>query len=155
MNTSMTLRSLTTFFPRQPLQRSFALATLDRALLASLALALDADDVLLERQLGRLPLVEVLERDLDAVHDILALLGALGSSSSSPAKESPSAAKELREEILGVHAAHPAGSSTTVLESLLTVLVVDSSLVGAVSQERGGEGGGDWDEMRGEERSGE
>ena len=119
-----------------------ALAALDGALLASLALALGAENVLLKRELGRLALVEVLERDLDPVHEVLALLGSLGSSSAasslSAEEASSAAAKELRKEVLRVHAAHSSGSA--VGESLLAVLVVDASLVGAVR--RRGESGG-------------
>lgn len=109
-----------------------ALARLDRALLAALALALGAEDVLLQRQLGRLALVEVLERDLDAVHEILALSGPLRTppapSTTSAAKEAAAAAKELGEEILGVHPAWPAAAAAR--ESLFAVLVVHPSLVG-------------------------
>ena len=114
-----------------------AVARLDGALLAALALALRAQDVLLQRELGRLALVKVLERDLDAVHEILALLRALGSSASarsSAAEEASAAAEELREQVLRVHAA--ATTATAAGETVLAVHIVHLSLLWAEGEEK-------------------
>lgn len=63
-----------------------ARALLDRALLAALSVTALADDVLLERELRDLALVEVSEGDVDPVNEVLALSRSLGSTSSSSAE---------------------------------------------------------------------
>ena len=111
-------------------------ARLDGTLLAALALALAAQHVLLQRELGRLALVQVLERDLDPVHEVLALLRALRSPAAAgpatAAEEAAAAAEELREEVLRVHAAHAAAAR----EALLAGLVVHLALLRAAQPTR-------------------
>lgn len=82
-------------------------ASLDGAFFAAFALALAAQDMLLQCELGHLALVQVLKRNLDPVHEILALARARRSTSPSAgaAKEAAATAKELREQVLRVHAA--------------------------------------------------
>lgn len=139
-----------------------ARALLDGALLAALAVAALADDVLLERELRHLALVEVGKRNVDAVDEVLALARTLGTPASSAAEaeglnaqngdddqarsarrskgwssrqeregtyasSAASAAEQLREQVLGVHAA--AHAAHAALEAGLTSLVVDRPLL--------------------------
>lgn len=98
---------------------------LDGTLLSSMAIALLAENLLLKSKLGELADVELLERDLDTVDEILALARAAWSSASTAEEAATSATEELGEEILGVHAA--AHSST--FETLLAETVIEIALV--------------------------
>lgn len=101
-------------------------AGVDGALLATTALALGAGDVLLQRELGRLAAVEVLERDLELVHHVLAATGAGGTATASTSTAEQTAAKQLREQVLGIHAATHTALS---VQTLLTKLIVHLSLL--------------------------
>lgn len=107
-----------------------ACAALDGALLASTTLALGADDGALERKLGDLAAVDVLERDLVGVVNS-ARLGratARGAAATEHASEATQAAatKELSEQVLSSHAT--AASST--VQTSLSHLVIGASLLG-------------------------
>ncbi|KAI3475524.1 hypothetical protein L1887_63081 [Cichorium endivia] len=100
-------------------------ARLYGALLAAAAVALFAEDVLLERKLGDLAGVELLERDLDAVDEVLALAWAARAAALTAKEAAASAAEELGEEVLWVHAA----THSAALEALLSEAVVEVALV--------------------------
>lgn len=105
-------------------------AALDGALLASTTLALGADDGALERKLGDLAAVDILQRDLVGVVDS-ARLGratARGAAAAEHASEAAQAAatKELSKQVLGSHAT--AASST--VQTSLSHLVIGASLLG-------------------------
>lgn len=76
-----------------------SMARPDGALLSTLALALAANDVASERELGGLALVEVFEGYMDAMDEILCSARSTWSSSAA-AKESSTTTKELAEQIL-------------------------------------------------------
>lgn len=125
-------------------------ARLDGSLLSSSTLAALADDVLLESELGDLSLVEVGERDVDSVNEVLSFARSLTTSSSGESSSSElekaimkqkrgsarllrrarginsrawtysSSSKHLREQVRSVHSS----SSTSVRESGLSSLVV-------------------------------
>lgn len=123
-------------------------ARLDGTLLATLSIAALADNVLLKFKLRRLALVEVGERDVDAVDKVLALARASGASSSSESSSeglngvasvsktkdervrndsqthvsSSSSTEQLGEEVSRVHAS--AHATHAALEASLTSLVV-------------------------------
>lgn len=107
---------------------------LDSALLSTTAIALRADNRLLERKLRNLATVDILQRDLVYMVDCPGLWRATllhtsstkHSTKSAAAAESSSTTKELGEEILSVHAT---GSSAT-FQSFLTILVVDGAFLG-------------------------
>jgi hypothetical protein len=100
------------------------------ALLASVTLALGADDGPLQGELGNLSAVYVLERDLVRVVDCSCLGGtALATAAKHTAHAAEAAAassEELSEQILGGHAT----AAGTALETSLTILVVESALLG-------------------------
>lgn len=78
---------------------------LDSTVLASLALALAANNVARKSELGGLALVEILEGDMDTMDEILGSAGSLLPASTSAAEEpSSSSTEELTEQILGIHA---------------------------------------------------
>jgi len=110
-----------------------ALASLDCTLLTTTAVALGANDALLECKLGNLAAVNVLERNLVYVVDGACLLGALFTAAAehathaAEATTTTAAAEELCEQVLGTHSA--AAHSTALLETLLTILVVDLALL--------------------------
>ena len=111
-----------------------ALASLHSTLLTTAAITLGADDALLQGKLGNLAAVDVLERDLVNVVDGASLLGAGVATAEHAAhaaesSASTAAAEELCEQVLGSHAS-AAAHSTTLLETLLTILVVDLALLG-------------------------
>lgn len=163
-----------------------ARALLDGALLAALAVAALADDVLLERELRHLALVEVGKRNVDAVDEVLALARTLGTPASSAAEaeglraqngdddqarsarrskgwssrqeregtyasSAASAAEQLREQVLGVHAA--AHAAHAALEAGLTSLVVDRPLL-RVREDLVAEGEGSRAQAKMERKSG-
>lgn len=99
---------------------------LDSTFLATATLALFAENVLLEGKLGDLADVELLERYLDTVYKILALAGAAGTSASTTEESTASATEELREEILGVHAA----THSLLVKTLLAESVIEITLFG-------------------------
>lgn len=98
------------------------------ALLAASTGTLRADDRTLKGQLGNLALVDILQGDLVRVVDG-ARLG--GSPILHPAEHTAHAAKgtaaseELREQVLGSHAA----AASTPLETSLAILIVDRALL--------------------------
>lgn len=111
-----------------------ALASLHSTLLTTAAITLGADDALLQGKLGNLAAVDVLERDLVNVVDGASLLGAGVATAEHAAhaaesSASTAAAEELCEQVLGSHAS-AAAHSTALLETLLTILVVDLALLG-------------------------
>jgi hypothetical protein len=99
-----------------------ASALLDSTFLSTTAIALGANDRLLQCKLGDLALVDVFERNLVDVGDCACLLRALlaHAAAEHTTKGTAAAAKELCEEVLGCHTA----STTTLLETLLAKLVV-------------------------------
>ena len=111
-----------------------ALASLHSTLLTTAAITLGADDALLQGKLGNLAAVDVLERDLVNVVDGASLLGAGVAAAEHAAhatetSASTAAAEELCKQVLGSHAS-AAAHSTALLETLLTILVVDLALLG-------------------------
>lgn len=105
-----------------------ARAFLDRAVLASQAVALGTDDGSLQGQLGDLSPVDVLKRDLVSVLDGASFGGAAivhAAEHATHAAEA-TAAEELSEQVFGSHAA-TAGSAA--LKTSFTILVVDLSLL--------------------------
>lgn len=106
-----------------------ACAVLDSTLLTAATITATADDGLLERQLGHLALVDILQVDLVDVVNCAGLLGALipHATAEHPTEgTAAAAAEELREQILGVHAT----AATAVLQALLTELVIQLALLG-------------------------
>lgn len=108
-----------------------ATAALHGALLAADTGALGADDGSLERQLGDLALVDVLQGDLVRVVDG-ARLGRAPARHSAAAEHpthtaAAAASEELGEQILGGHATRAAAAAA--LEASLAILVVDSALL--------------------------
>jgi hypothetical protein len=106
-----------------------ARALLDSALLSTAAITSTADDGLLECQLGYLALVDILEVNLVHVVDCAGLLGALfthAAAEHSTEGAAAAAAEELREQILGVHAA----ATAAMLQAFLTELIVQLTLLG-------------------------
>lgn len=109
------------------------LASLHCALLATSALALGADDALLQRQLAHLSSVDVFQRHFVHMVDRPRLLGAsiphaAAHTAAEHAAKGPAAAtEELREQVLSGHAA---AHATATFETLLAVLVVELALVG-------------------------
>ena len=97
------------------------------AFLPSFPVAFGAHDVLLQGELARLALEQVCERHGQLVHEVLALARPLGPSPPAAATTeeaaAASAAKELREEVLRIHA-HPAAHPTRTLETFLAELVI-------------------------------
>jgi hypothetical protein len=107
-----------------------ACALLDGALFSAAAIALGADDRLLERELRDLALVNVLERDLVDVRDCAGLLGAglpAHAAAKHAAKGPAAATEELRKQVLGSHAAT---AHAALLEAFLAILVVQLALLG-------------------------
>lgn len=103
---------------------------LDRALLSTTTLALGADDGALKCQLGDLPAVDVLERDLVGVVDRTGLgWASIAHAAAEHSSEAAAAAtaKELGEQVLGSHATTTAASTT--LKTSLAHLVVDAALL--------------------------
>ena len=111
-----------------------ALASLHSTLLTTAAITLGADDALLQGKLGNLAAVDVLERNLVYVVDGASLLGTLFTAAAehathaTEAATTTAAAEELCEQVLGTHSA--AAHSAALLETLLTILVVDLALLG-------------------------
>ena len=107
-----------------------ACALLDGTLLTAAAITATTDDGLLESKLGYLALVDVLQVDLVHVVDCAGLLGTgvahTTTTEHSTEGTAAAAAEELREQVLGVHAT----AGTTVLQTLLTKLVVQLTLLG-------------------------
>lgn len=106
-----------------------ARALLDRALLAADAGALGADDGPLESQLRDLPAVDVLEGDPVRVVDGAGLGRAAvvhTTKHAAHAAEATTTAEELREQVLGGHAA----ATSTSFQAGLTILVVYLALLG-------------------------
>jgi hypothetical protein len=111
-----------------------ALALLDSALLAAAAVALGADDGALERQLGDLAAVDILERDLVDVVDRLGLCRAAlmathaaAEHATEGAAEAAATTKELCEHVLGRHAS---AAASAALKAGLAILVVDLAFLG-------------------------
>jgi len=107
-------------------------ALLNGAVLATDAVALGADDGFLECELGYLAAVDILERDFVDVADCAGFLGALFASAAHAAAEhaakgTAAAAEELREQILGCHAA--TSSHAALLKAFLAILVVYLALL--------------------------
>jgi len=104
-----------------------ACALLDGALLTAAAITAGTDDRFLERQFGHLAAVNVLQVDLVYMVDGTSLLGAsvAHTTTEHAAEATAAAAEELREEVLGVHAT----SAAAALQALLTILVVDATLL--------------------------
>lgn len=100
-----------------------ASALLDSTLLSTSAVALGADDGLLQSELGDLSLIDIFQGDLHDVVNGASLRWAAWLSAAESAKWSTATAEELGEEILSVHAT--SHSWAAVLESGLTILVVD------------------------------
>ena len=110
-------------------------ALLHRARLPAHALARVADDVLLESQLPRGPVVHVLQGHRQLVHKVL---GPPRPSAAASTTEGVAATEEHVEDVHGV--AHAATAShTALLDGLLTALVVQPSLLG-VGQDLVGKG---------------
>lgn len=106
-----------------------ARALLNSALLSAAAITATADDGLLESQLGYLALVNILEVNLVHVVDCAGLLRALvthAAAEHSAEGAAAAAAEELREQILGVHAA----ATTAVLQAFLAELIIQLTLLG-------------------------
>jgi hypothetical protein len=105
-----------------------ACALLDGALLTSAAITAGTDNGLLERQFRHLAAVNVLQVDLVHMVDGTGLLRAsiAHATTEHAAEAAAAAAEELREEVLGVHATSTAGAA---LQTLLTILVVDATLL--------------------------
>lgn len=106
-----------------------ARALLNSALLSTAAITATADDGLLESQLGYLALVDILEVNLVHVVDCAGLLRALvthATAEHSAEGAAAAAAEELREQILGVHAA----ATTAVFQAFLTELIIELTLLG-------------------------
>lgn len=105
-------------------------AFLDRAFLSTTTLALGANDGTLERQLGDLAAVDILERNLVSVMDCAGFGGALvahATAAAEHASESAAAAKELGKQVLSGHATTAAGSA---IQASLTHLIIDTALLG-------------------------
>lgn len=105
-----------------------ARALLDSTFLSAAAITATADDGLLERQLGYLALVDVLEVHLVHVVDCTGLLRALithAAAEHSTEGAAAAAAEELREQILGVHAT----ATASVLQAFLAELIIDLTLL--------------------------
>ena len=97
-------------------------------LLSTTTVTSRADDRLLQSQLGNLASVDVLQADLVHMVDCPGLLGALVPHATEHAAEgTAAAAEELREQVL---CAHSSGRGTTTFQTLLTILVVNLSLLG-------------------------
>lgn len=109
-----------------------ACALLDGALLAADAGTLGADDGPLQRELGDLTAVDVLESDLVSVVNRAGLGRATAPHAASEHATHPAhaaeatTAEELGEEVLSRHAT----AAGTTLEAGLAILVVDGSLLG-------------------------
>lgn len=104
-----------------------ACARLDGALLAATTLAARTDDGLLQGQLGDLAAVDIFQVNLVHVVNGASLLGAsIAHATTEHAAEATTAAEELREQVLGVHTT----GATTTFQTLLTILVVDLTLLG-------------------------
>lgn len=100
-----------------------ARAGLDRTFLTTAAIAARADHRLLQSQLRHLAPVDILQVNLVNVVDRPSLLGArVAHATAEHAAERAAAAEELREEVIG---SHSAAHATTVLETLLTKLIVE------------------------------
>lgn len=106
-----------------------ACALLDSALLSAATITATADNGLLKSQFGHLALVDILKVDLVHVVNCAGLLWALvphATAEHSAEGTTAAAAKELGEQILGVHAA----TTTAMLEALLTELIIQLTLLG-------------------------
>lgn len=101
---------------------------LDGALLTTAAIASRANDRLLQSQLRNLAAVDILQVDLVHVVDGASLLGALVAHATAEhvSETAAAATEELGKEILGAHAT----TGTAALKTLLTILVVDATLLG-------------------------
>ena len=104
-----------------------ASALLDSTLLSTSAIALGADDGLLQSELGDLSLVDIFQGDLHDVVNGASFWWAAWLSAAESTKWSTATAEELGEEILSVHAT--SHSWAAVLESSLAILVVDLTLL--------------------------
>lgn len=110
-----------------------ALASLHGTLLTATALTLGADDALLQSKLRNLAAVNVLEGNLVDVVNGARLLGAgvaaakHAAHASHAAEATTAAAEELCEQVLGGHATT---HSAALLETLLTILIVELALFG-------------------------
>lgn len=103
--------------------------SLNSTLLATMTVALWADNRPLQGQLGDLPAVNILERNLMSVMDGTGLRGSsLVHAAKHAAKTTSKAAtaEELRKEILSGHTA----AASTSLEAGLAILIVELSLLG-------------------------
>lgn len=104
-----------------------ARALLDGAVLATAALTAGTNDRLLEGQLGDLTAVDILQVDLVHMVDGASLLGAgVAHATAEHPAERTATAEELGEQILGVHTT----AGTAAFQTLLTILVVDLTLLG-------------------------
>lgn len=103
-------------------------ALLDSTVLATTAIAASTDNGLLQSKLGDLAAVDVLQVDLVHMVDSAGLLGAsiAHATTEHSTEATTAAAEELREDILGVHS----GTTSTAFQTLLTILVVDLTLLG-------------------------
>ena len=100
---------------------------LDRTLLATAAIAARADDRLLQCQLRDLATVDILQVDLVHMVDGTGLLRACvpHSTTEHATKGTPTAAEELRKEILSAHST----PGTSTLQAFFTQLVIDRTLL--------------------------
>lgn len=104
-----------------------ARALLDGTILATAALTARTDDRLLQGQLGDLTTVDILQVDLVHMVNGASLLGAcVAHATTEHSAKSTTAAEELREQVLGVHTT----TGTAAFQTLLTILVVDLTLLG-------------------------
>mmetsp|Transcript_3613 Transcript_3613/g.15856 ORF Transcript_3613/g.15856 Transcript_3613/m.15856 type:complete len:322 (+) Transcript_3613:2748-3713(+) len=99
-----------------------------RAALATLAVALGAQHVLRQAQLLGHAVVQILQRHLQAVHDVLALPLALAAGAAAAAGAEGVTAEHGLENVEGAAAA--AAAHAALLQALLAVLVVDLPLLG-------------------------
>lgn len=106
-----------------------ARALLNGALLASKTVALGADDGPLQRKLGDLASVDVLERDLVGVVNGAGLgrAAVLHTTEHASHAAKATAAEELSKQIFSSHATT---TPSTALETCFTILIVDLSLLG-------------------------
>lgn len=100
---------------------------LDSTLLASTSITSWANNGFLQRQFGDLAPVDVFQADLVHVVDGPSLLGTLLTHAAAKhSAEGASAAEELSKEIFCVHT----GTTSTALQTLLSILVIDLALLG-------------------------
>lgn len=104
-------------------------ALLDGALLSTSTLALGADDGALQRQLGDLAAVDILERNLVGVVNCAGLGRALvaHAAAAKHASKSATATKELGKQVLG---SHTTATASSAIKASLTHLIISSTFLG-------------------------